>query len=171
MIRIEVLIKRNIVALLKARRLQQQDLAQHCRRDVDKKKAGEWLSKILNSERHNLPLEYWGRVADFFKVEPYVLLQPGVAAESERRRGGDRRAFQDRRMSRRTGTPEPYGDLREVWDQIRTMDDVALKLLRDFLASLPSRSASTRGHAADTPAAPAGSATAAQRSPRRRHHG
>jgi hypothetical protein len=167
-IRVQALVKENIVALLRARRVQQQDLAVWCRRDVSKETAGQWLSKILGSPKHNLPLEYWNRVADFFNLEPYQLLQPGIAASSERRRGGDRRAGRERRMSRRMMAIEPTGDLMDVWAQLRGMSLEDVALLRRFLSSLRSHAADSPAQIADRATKPADTGTTPQRT-RRKH--
>lgn len=87
--------KQNVIALLKGRRLTQKDLADWCRRSET------WASKILDLDStREFPLKYWDRIADFFGISTYQLLQPGVSALTERRKG-DRRSGRDRRVSRR----------------------------------------------------------------------
>jgi hypothetical protein len=93
--------KQNVSALLKGRHLTQKDLAMWCR------KSESWASKILdlNSTRE-FPLKYWDRIADFFGVATYQLLQPGISAVTERRRT-QRRSAQERRVSRRPESERP----------------------------------------------------------------
>jgi hypothetical protein len=81
----------NVSALLTTRRHKQTDLAQWCRRsDV-------WVSQFLRGER-NWQLDDLDRVADFFGLATYQLFQPGISPLTERRRGGERRTMQDRRV-------------------------------------------------------------------------
>lgn len=97
------LLRHNIETLLRARGHDQKDLAQWCHRTE------AWLSKILEDEEarkrkgtkeRGLPVRYFDRIADFFGIEPYQLLQPGVSRLSERRSGLERRGRQDRRIGR-----------------------------------------------------------------------
>lgn len=87
-------IKQNVAALLKGRRVAQRDLAQWCRRSES------WMSKSLdlNSPRV-IPLKYWDKIADFFGIATYQLLQPGISAVTERRKS-QRRSGEDRRVAR-----------------------------------------------------------------------
>lgn len=87
------LMKRNIDALLHARHQQRKDLAVWCRRGES------WISKIMKEDRREFPMKYWDRIADFFGIATYQLLQPGISPLTERRKGGDRRSGQDRRKS------------------------------------------------------------------------
>jgi transcriptional regulator with XRE-family HTH domain len=87
--------KQNVIALLKGRHLAQKDLADYCR------KSESWISKILQMEStREFPLKYWDRIADFFGISTYQLLQPGISSVTERRKG-DRRSGQERRVSRK----------------------------------------------------------------------
>jgi hypothetical protein len=86
------LMKRNIDALLTERRLSRKDLAQWCYRGES------WISKIMKEDRREFPMKYWDRIADFFGVAPYQLLQPGIGGVAERRRA-ERRSGKDRRVS------------------------------------------------------------------------
>jgi hypothetical protein len=90
-VRANELMKHNIRTLLKGRRLLQRDLAQYCRR------SDAWIGKILKEERREFPLKYWDRIADFFGISVYQLIQPGISALTERRRT-ERRSGQDRRL-------------------------------------------------------------------------
>lgn len=45
--------------------------------------------------------KYWDRIADFFGVETYQLLQPGVASLTERRKA-ERRNGRERRVGRKS---------------------------------------------------------------------
>lgn len=84
--------KQNVLALLKGRRLTQRDLAQWCRRSES------WASKILELDStREFPLKYWDRIADFFGISTYQLLQPGISAVTERRKG-ERRSGIERRV-------------------------------------------------------------------------
>ncbi len=80
----------NVLALLRARGLSQIDLAQWCG------KSGAWLSAIL-AGRRGMGVEDIDKMADFFGYRPYQLFVPGVARQSERRRG-NRRSDLDRRV-------------------------------------------------------------------------
>ncbi len=89
-----VLLKRNIDALLKARGHTQRDLADWCHRTE------EWLSKALRDDKRGIPVKYFDRMADFFGIEAYQLLAPGMSALSERRSGIERRTMIERRVGR-----------------------------------------------------------------------
>jgi hypothetical protein len=91
--RANALIKHNIDAILKERKQSRKDLAQWCR------KSESWISKIMNEERREFPMKHWDRIADFFGLAAYQLLQPGRSTQSERRSGLDRRAGKERRLS------------------------------------------------------------------------
>jgi hypothetical protein len=85
------LLKHNIDTILRARGQSRKDLAFWCRRSES------WISKIFRSERRELPIRYLDRIADFFGIAPYQLLQPGISAVTERRRR-ERRTGRDRRL-------------------------------------------------------------------------
>lgn len=93
--RADLLVKHNIDHLLSARRLGRKDLAQWCGRSES------WISKIMKEDRRDFPMKYWDRIADFFGVAPYQLLQPGITPLTERRKSGERRSGKDRRAGRR----------------------------------------------------------------------
>jgi hypothetical protein len=68
-------------------------------------KTDGWLSKILADEpdhakARGLPVKYLDRIADFFGLATYQLLQPGISALTERRKGTERRSGRDRRIGR-----------------------------------------------------------------------
>lgn len=94
--RVKALLRHNIDALLSARGLTRKDLAQWCRRKES------WLSKALSDDPKNanreLPTKYWDRIADFFGLATYQLIQPGISPLTERRGGADRRRGRDRRI-------------------------------------------------------------------------
>jgi transcriptional regulator with XRE-family HTH domain len=94
MIRANRLLADNIAALLRLRGYKQRDLAQWCR------KSDVWVSLILSNKRE-VQFRDLDRIADFFGVATYQLLQPGVAQATERRHG-ERRAGFDRRVSHQT---------------------------------------------------------------------
>lgn len=101
-LRANVLMKRNIKALLDHRDKKQGQLARYLRRKgKDDKDADSWMSHILDeNDSRELPMEYWDRAADFLGVDPYHFFLPGVAHidETERRSGSDRRQRADRRI-------------------------------------------------------------------------
>lgn len=86
------LMKANVDAVLKARGISREELSKWCRREVS------WASKILNDEKRWFPVPYWDRISDFLGLHPYQLMQPGISALTERRRG-ERRTGKDRRIS------------------------------------------------------------------------
>ncbi len=93
-------LKANIDTLLRERGLTRKDLAQYCRRSES------WISKIFRNPRRELPMRYLDRIADFFGLMPYQLLQPNISPLAERRRA-TRRRFLDRRAeiaARQTNT-------------------------------------------------------------------
>lgn len=87
------LLKSNVDALLKARHQTRKDLAHWCR------KSESWISKVMTEERREFPLNTLDRIADFFGLATYQLLQPGLTGAAERRKGMDRRSGKDRRIS------------------------------------------------------------------------
>lgn len=91
-VKANLLMKRNIDALLKARGQTRKDLAQWCRRGES------WISKIMKEDQREFPMKYFDRIADFFGLSTYQLLVPGLAGALERRKSSDRRAARDRRL-------------------------------------------------------------------------
>lgn len=87
------LMKSNINALLRARGQTRKDLAVWCR------KTESWISKIMTEDRREFPMQYFDRIADFFGIATYQLLQPGITPLTERRAKVPRRSGMDRRMS------------------------------------------------------------------------
>ena len=87
------LLKANIETLLRARGQEQKDLAQWCRRSE------AWLSAALSKEERGIPVKYLDRIADFFGIATYQLLQPGITPLTERRSKVKRRSGMDRRLS------------------------------------------------------------------------
>jgi DNA-binding Xre family transcriptional regulator len=87
------LLKHNIDTLLKARGQHRKDLAQWCRRTE------AWISKIFTDDKRGVPLKYLDRIADFFGIATYQLLQPGISGLTERRSRIERRTVRDRRVS------------------------------------------------------------------------
>lgn len=86
-----LLLARNIHAILTARKESQTALALWCHKKVS------WINKIL-AGRRPMHIDDFDRVADFLGISVYQLFQPGVSALTERRRPGDRRKKQDRRI-------------------------------------------------------------------------
>lgn len=155
------LLKHNIDTLLKARGQTRHDLAVWCRR------SDAWLSKILsesdaNNQKRSVPLKYLDRIADFFGIATYQLLQPGISSLTERRQSADRRSGQDRRVSRAfpaVNGPTEADLLRRLrlltTDERQKLDhwiDV-LRLGRDDAPGTATRRG--RGTAAESPAAEA----------------
>jgi transcriptional regulator with XRE-family HTH domain len=92
-LRPELLVVENIRALLYTRRVRAKDLARFCGHEP------AWLTKILKGER-GVSIDDLPRVAEFFGLETYQLLQHGISDERRRhqRRGRpDRRVLADRR--------------------------------------------------------------------------
>ncbi len=89
----ELLVIENIRALLYQRRVKAKDLAMFCGHEP------AWLSKIMAGER-KVGIADLPRIAEFFGLETYQLLQHGISDERRRfqRRGGaERRVLADRR--------------------------------------------------------------------------
>lgn len=89
-----LLMKRNVDALLRARGQTRRDLARWCHR------GDAWIAKIMAEDHREFPMKYFDRIADFFGIATYQLLQPGITPLTERRKSTDRRTGQDRRVSR-----------------------------------------------------------------------
>lgn len=87
--RTELILVHNIRALLDQRKDSQRDLAMWMGHHES------WLSKILKAERR-LGLDEIDRMADYFGLQGYQLLAPGIGPLTERRRG-DRRSGRERR--------------------------------------------------------------------------
>lgn len=102
-IKTQILLKRNLKALLKHRGKTQNGLARILRppRENDES-ADSWMSHILNEKEldRELPMELWDKAADYLGVDTYHFFIPGIAEndETERRSGRDRRTRADRRM-------------------------------------------------------------------------
>src|SRR5262245_8206337 len=84
------LIVENIRGLLEVQQKNQGALAFACGKERS------WINKILNGRR-GLDVAELNAIADFFHIETYQLLQPGIARRTERRSGHDRRTGTDRR--------------------------------------------------------------------------
>lgn len=89
--KVSLILAKNIDALLRARGQSQHDLAQWCHH------TDTWLSNFLAGSRQ-IQLKNLDRIADFFGIATYQLLQPGISAVTERRSGLDRRSGRDRRV-------------------------------------------------------------------------
>lgn len=90
--RADLILLENIGHLLRKRGYQQKDLADWCGHSA------KWISQILNGERHLRVVEY-DKIADFFGLAVYQLFQPGISPLTERRKRGERRSGEDRRVS------------------------------------------------------------------------
>ena len=91
--RANLLLKENILALLRVRGNTRKDLSQWCRRTES------WISKIFKQPDREIPIKYLDRIADFFGLATYQLFQPGIARATERRTTVDRRRRAERRVS------------------------------------------------------------------------
>lgn len=160
--RANALMKHNIDALLRARKLSRRDLAQWCRRSE------AWISKIMREERREFPMKYWDRISDFFGIDTYRLIAPGISTLTERRRG-DRRSHADRRKLASRAVSMSAAD--HLYEQIKGLTDADRRLVLGVVADLRSHAADTKESAADTPASPAETATAVQRPRRRQRQG
>lgn len=163
----ERLINENIGALLRGKGTDQKTLAQWCR------KTEVWLSFKLAGKRA-WKVDELDRVADFFGIATYQLLQPGIAVTSERRTGYDRRSVKERRMSHAARVMLDAG--REVeahrhgakGSATPAVRDTIKRLAADFegrVSALLSEAESRRS------AAGGGAARAAVAGPRRRRRG
>ena len=149
-----LLLKRNIDSLLKARNQTRHDLAMWCRR------TDPWLSKILDPNgKRGLPLKYLDRIADFFGISAYQLLQPGISPLMERRKG-DRRSGVDRRLSHAQRVlRDPSADTQELVRLVLSASDDDRKALYQQLVlsrnGAPNTAAGGAGQGQDARNAPA----------------
>lgn len=124
------LLKHNIDALLEARHQTRPELARWCRR------SRSWLDKAFSEGRREIPLKYLDRIADFFGIATYQLLQPGISSLTERRVKQDRRSGRDRRISRAMPLSQKPGDV-DLMDVIRALSregrERAIQILGDVL--------------------------------------
>lgn len=124
-----LLLKHNITALLRARGQDNKDLAMWCRRSES------WMSQIFTKEERGIPLKYLDRIADFFGIATYQLLQPGISPLTERRSKRDRRSGHDRRVSAVVLSQKP-GDV-DLMDVVRAISrpgrEKAIAILADIL--------------------------------------
>ena len=109
------LLKRNIDALLTARKQKRRELAAWCRRSES------WLSQIFIDEERNIPLKYLDRIADFFGIATYQLFQPGISPLLERRKG-ERRKMADRRISRLVDVLRAMPKMPDLDAKLRALD-------------------------------------------------
>lgn len=135
----QLLLKRNIDSLLRARGQSRHDLAMWCRR------TDAWLSKIMDVQgQRGLPLKYLDRIADFFGIAAYQLLQPGIAPLMERRKA-ERRSGVDRRVSHATAVlRDPADDTRELVRLVLSAGTEDRRALYAQLLALRSGAPSTR---------------------------
>lgn len=123
------LMKANISALLSARGQSKRDLAKWCRR------TDAWIGKIMSEDTREFPMKYFDRIADFFGIATYQLLQPGISPLTERRSKRDRRSGHDRRVSAAVLSQKP-GDV-DLMDVVRAISrdgrEKAIGILADIL--------------------------------------
>lgn len=101
-------LRRNLVALLKARRMRQSELAERMGRSQS------WVSRRLSGKEwkdggSRFQFGDLDRLSHIFGLSPAQLLQPGYG-EWDRRSGHERRGGRDRRQPDRSGALHP--DLR-----------------------------------------------------------
>lgn len=84
------LLAENIAALLRARGHKQGDLAVYCGH------SDNWIHKVL-AGKQNVSVDDFDKVADFFGIAAYQLLQPGISPLTERRKR-ERRSGRERRV-------------------------------------------------------------------------
>jgi hypothetical protein len=90
--RAPLLLKTNIDDLLRNRGATRRELALWCY------KSESWISKIFRETTREIPLKHLDRIADFFGMSAYQLLQPGISRATDRRSGLDRRQRGERRV-------------------------------------------------------------------------
>lgn len=93
------LLKENISTLIRLQGHERKALLMACGRVTGRTMSNSWLSKALSDPKRSIPLKYLDVIAEFFGVEPYQMLQPGINDYTERRSGKDRRGGTDRRMT------------------------------------------------------------------------
>jgi hypothetical protein len=122
------LMKSNVDALLRARGQSRKDLAIWCR------KTESWISKIMGEEQREFPMKYFDRIADFFGIATYQLLQPGITPLTERRSKLPRRSGQDRRISvlYLTGAPRPQLSVALEPDEVARLQRMRLLVEPDL---------------------------------------
>lgn len=101
--KVQLLLKENVRALLTARGLDQKDLAFACGYSEG------WISHILGDEKRTFSIHDLDTIADFFGYSAYQMLQPGLTKSSERRRG-DRRSGSERRIGQAKRQLEAVAD-------------------------------------------------------------
>jgi len=90
-LRVLEVIRRNISAILSAQQASQTSLAFALGKDKS------WINKFINGHR-SIQLRDLDQIAGFFGLDTYRLLQPGIAATTERRSGTERRTGTERRI-------------------------------------------------------------------------
>ncbi len=127
--RADELLKHNIDALLRARGQSRGELARWCHQ------SRSWADKFMTEGRRGIPAKYLDRIADFFGIATYQLLQPGISPLTERR-SGTRRTGRDRRISNAVLSQRP-GDV-DLMDIIRALSrparEKAIGILGDILS-------------------------------------
>lgn len=118
--RANVLMKHNIDVLLRARGQTRHDLARWCRR------TDAWISKIMSEETREFPMKYFDRIADFFGIATYQLLQPGISALTERRKA-TRRLLPDRRAGRLAEALRVLPSHAEIEGKLRALTEANLR--------------------------------------------
>lgn len=145
------LLKRNIDALLRARRQNRKDLARWCGRSEG------WISQIFTdkTDRREFPTKYYDRIAKFFGLSLYQLFLPGIDDLTERRLA-QRRQGRDRRLSQAIFSEQP-GDV----DLIHVIRALSAKGREQAHAILTDVLLDERRGGPTTPRGPAGSENSA----------
>lgn len=124
-----LLMKANIDALLTARGQTRRSLARWCRC------SDAWIAKIMSDDSREFPMKYFDRIADFFGIATYQLLQPGISPLTERRNRSERRSGRDRRISQAVLSQKP-GDV-DLVDVARALSrqgrEKAIAMIADIL--------------------------------------
>lgn len=168
-VKANLLLKRNIDAILSARGQSRRALARWCRK-TDDAKADSWASHIFGPKGYHtreIPTVYLDRIADFFGVTVYQLFQPGISPLTERRKGVERRTRRDRRINQVLASRVLVG--RGIAEPIlAALDGEELELVRRYRSSSPKKREHLRHVAAtDEPQSTAPKTTVLENPPER----
>ncbi len=154
-IRSQILMKRNIKALLRHRGKTAGGLARFLRhKGQDDKDADSWMSHILDETdlKRELPMELWDKAAEYLGVDTYHFFLPGIAHNeiTERRSGEDRRTRDDRRIGQDLPARPRDLDLMNVirllpHDSVEEAIRAVLKILDEAVLRRRARPASAGG--------------------------
>lgn len=122
--------RENIKTLLERKRMTIKEVSNMLGHDKS------WLSKILKSDEaqdkdpnsRSITMETLDELAQFFGLEPYQLLMPGMSALLERRKGAERRTWNQRAHERRTA--ERRSEDRRAGERRERSRDIVAKVER-----------------------------------------